>query len=579
MLKTFSFSYLSLFCVSFVGGANLTLEVAHEADENPLVLEDIRYTASDGTAYGVARLSYLLSDFDLRTKDGEWIGMPEWYAWMDVGEGRQEVVLPNIPPRLYQKIRFNLGLAPKANHSDPTQYDAEHPLNSNLNQLHWTWKDGYIFMALEGHYDQDGENAGFVYHLANDWNLVPVEFEVEIDLNGNAALELVLDVERIMSSTQPLSFEMDGDSTHAGVDDPLAAKLKANLSKAFRVSKVTSASEKVSVAMRQPIDKPSTFTPYHLPLGYGFPIPKIPADNPLFVERIELGEKLFFDKILSADKTISCADCHNPELGFSDPNRLSSGINGSKTRRHSMALINLAWKDSFFWDGRVKTLREQVVHPITDPAEMGADLDVLVEKLKESDDYVEAFGKAFASGEISVLNLSLALENYLLTLTSNRSRFDLSRKKKLELTEQEKRGFELFMMENEPRNERFGADCFHCHGGALFTDHAFHDNGLDILEDLGRMEATGRRSDKGKFVTPTLRNVELTAPYMHDGRFGTLEEVVAHYNAPMERRATLDSNLAKHPKEGLNLSADDQAALVAFLKALTEVPVEVNETK
>ncbi len=141
----------------------------------------------------------------------------------------------------------------------------------------------------------------------------------------------------------------------------------------------------------------------------------------------------------------------------------------------------------------------------------------------------------------------------------------------MKLTVQEQRGLELFVTEHDPARGLRGADCFHCHGGNLFSNHQFMNNGLkERAGDLGRLEVTKSAADRGKFKVPSLRNIALTAPYMHDGRFATLAEVVAHYNGPLHRSATLDPNLAKHPVAGLNLSAEDQAALVAFLKTLTD---------
>jgi cytochrome c peroxidase len=142
---------------------------------------------------------------------------------------------------------------------------------------------------------------------------------------------------------------------------------------------------------------------------------------------------------------------------------------------------------------------------------------------------------------------------------------------KAQLSPSEQRGFELFMTEFEPRSRQYGADCFHCHGGALFTDNRFHDNGLaQIAADRGLTETTGNPLDANKFSTPSLRNIALTAPYMHDGRFQTLEEVVEHYSSAITSRATLDPNIAKHPTSGLQLSAQDKTALVDFLKTLSD---------
>jgi cytochrome c peroxidase len=167
------------------------------------------------------------------------------------------------------------------------------------------------------------------------------------------------------------------------------------------------------------------------------------------------------------------------------------------------------------------------------------------------------------------------VENFLLTLTSHDSKFDRAYRGEATLTDEEKRGFELFITEREPRMGSLGGDCFHCHGGALFTDHQFHNNGLKISEeDLGRFKVTQAKIDRGAFSTPSLRNVALTAPYMHDGRFKTLEEVIDHYSEGVSRTETLDPNLAKHPDGGLHLSPEDKKALISFLKTLTERGLE-----
>ena len=172
---------------------------------------------------------------------------------------------------------------------------------------------------------------------------------------------------------------------------------------------------------------------------------------------------------------------------------------------------------------------------------------------------------------LTAARVALALEQYLLTLVSAGSRFDLALRGEAQLTADEQRGFELFATEYDPGRGRQGADCFHCHGGALFSDFGFRSNGLGEGNDTGRGGVTGRPADRGRFKTPSLRNVALTGPYMHDGRFRTLEEVVDHYDHGIRRDANLDPNLAKHPDAGLGLSAEDRRALVAFLRALTDV--------
>ena len=185
--------------------------------------------------------------------------------------------------------------------------------------------------------------------------------------------------------------------------------------------------------------------------------------------------------------------------------------------------------------------------------------------------YAGLFEAAFGSPEITAEKIALALENYLLTLTSFDAKFDRVLRGEETFTPDEQRGFELFSTEYDPRRDQFGADCFHCHGGPLFQSQTFANNGLDNTgSDLGREKVTGKASDRGKFAVPSLRNVALTGPYMHDGRFRTLAEVVEHYSPGVVRSAPLDPNLAKHPDGGVPLTAADKQALVAFLEALTD---------
>jgi cytochrome c peroxidase len=307
-------------------------------------------------------------------------------------------------------------------------------------------------------------------------------------------------------------------------------------------------------------------------------------------ERVALGKRLFHEGKLSRDNSISCESCHNAQSAYSDPRRFSIGVSNRLGTRQAMPLVNLAWKKSFFWDGRARSLREQALMPIQDHAEMDESLGNVVARLAnerraatgrlatedrkatgETMGYPDMFAAAFGSREITAERVGLALEQYLLTLTSFNSKFDRSLRGEAVLNAQEQRGLDLFMTEYDPRREQFGADCFHCHGGPMFRSQDFANNGLDAtFVDVGRAAVTGRQADAGKFATPSLRNVGLTAPYMHDGRFATLDEVVAHYCTGVKRSATLDPNLAKHPEGGLHLSTEDQRALVAFLETLTE---------
>jgi cytochrome c peroxidase len=297
----------------------------------------------------------------------------------------------------------------------------------------------------------------------------------------------------------------------------------------------------------------------------------LPADNPLTQEGVALGEKLFADVRLSSNGTQSCASCHAPAHAFSDTVALSRGADGATGTRNAMPLVNLAWNPNFAWDGSQPKIRDQARAAWTNPIEMHADIERVVAVLAKDTAMTKRFAAAFGTPAVTADRVTLALEQFLLTQVSADAKFDRALRGQAELTDLEKRGFELFTMEFDPAHGRRGADCFHCHGGPLFSDFAMKNTGLDAVSaDLGRERVTGKASDHGKFKTPTLRNVAVTGPYMHDGRFRTLEEVVAHYDHGVQRTAVLDPNLAKHPADGMKLGADDQRALVAFLRTLTD---------
>lgn len=348
--------------------------------------------------------------------------------------------------------------------------------------------------------------------------------------------------------------------------------LKENFEQAFSILTLQSLlPEALSKTTNTPLYLPDGYEPVGFSMSRRFPIPDLPKDNPLIQSKVRLGENLFHDRRLSADRTLSCSSCHQQENGLSDASRFSKGVEGRTGTRQSMPLFNLAWKNRFFWDGRAASLREQVLMLIQDHLEMDMQLNEGVERLQNDSGIQQQFGQAFGSMEITTEKIALALENFLLTLTSYDSKFDRFLLGKATFTPEEQRGFELFVTENEPRSGRYGADCFHCHGGPLLSDHGFHNNGLDNQPaDPGLARTTGNATDKGKFATPSLRNIALTPPYMHDGRFQTLEAVVKHYNSGIQRSDTLDPNLAKHALGGLDLSNEDQSALVAFLNTLTD---------
>lgn len=562
-----------LLAASAAFGATLEITLRPTFNGDPLLLDSLRYENAAKETLSVTRLSYLLSGFALQSEDGQWLEFPNANAWIDAAARRNTCLLDDIPAGKYRALRFHVGPDAKANAADISNIPAEDPLNPNLNGLYWSWQGGYIFMAIEGHFRAtNAEIKGYAHHLARDPNRTRISLAAPLDLTHDAGVMLDLDLATLINAPRPLSFEKDGTATHSRAGDPVSAALVANLPGAFRVRQVVSASPAPpATAPVKPLYLPEKFTPYRFTMSGTFPIPALPRDNPLIEERVALGKALFNDPALSRDGTISCASCHQADAAFADPRRASVGIRGQLGTRNAMPLFNLAWKNSFFWDGRAPSLRAQVIVPIQDHTEMDESIEHLRTKLAAVPSYPSLFLSAFGSPDITGEKISLALEQFLLTLTAYDAKFDRALRGKASLSDDEKRGFELFMTEYEPRTGQLGADCFHCHGGPLFSDHQFHNNGLAPDEaDPGRFRVTQLAADRNKFATPSLRNVARTAPYMHDGRFATLEEVIAHYSSGVHRSPTLDPNLAKHPDGGLQLSADDQRALAAFLRTLSD---------
>ena len=575
LLKTRSLLLAFLTCMLHAHaacGAALEIAVRHTFGGEPLLLDSLRYENAARETLSFTRVSCLLSGFAVERDDGVWVEIANQSAWMDAAKRRTVVRFDGVPEGKYRALRFHIGPDAKSNASDPAKLAADHPLSANLNGLHWSWQGGYIFLAIEGHYRiGNGELKGYAHHLARDPNRTRISLAAPLDLTHDAAVLLDFDLGTLLNAPRPLSFEKDGAATHSRDGDPIAAALAANLPGAFRVAQVLSAAPAISKPSPvKPLYLPEKFTPYRFTMSGTFPIPDLPRDNPLTEERVALGKALFNETALSRDGTLSCASCHVSNFAFTDARRFSLGVRGQKGTRNSMPLFNLAWKTSFFWDGRAPSLRAQALMPIEDHTELDETLDRVTAKLAAAKEYPPLFASAFGSQEITSEKIGLAVENFLLTLTSFDAKFDRALRGKAVLSDDEKRGFELFMTEFDPRTGQRGADCFHCHGGPLFSDHQFHNNGLAPDEnDTGRHRITHLESDRNKFATPSLRNIARTAPYMHDGRFATLDEVVAHYSTGIHRSPTLDPNLAKHPDGGLQLSAEDQRALVAFLKTLT----------
>lgn len=283
------------------------------------------------------------------------------------------------------------------------------------------------------------------------------------------------------------------------------------------------------------------------------------AQNPLDSSKINLGRILFYDPILSKNNTISCASCHSPYNAFAHTDHdLSHGIFDSIGNRNAPALFNLAWQKFFMWDGAINHLDMQALAPISHPSEMGSDIAEVIKKLSLSKEYKHLFFEAFKDSTITSSKILKALSQFQLTLISANAKYDRVKLGKEEFTEQEKNGYKLFQI-----------NCASCHTEPLFSNYNFENNGLQIdptLNDLGRFVVTQNEKDKRKFKVPSLRNLSYTYPYMHDGRFMTLKEVLNHYTNGIEKSKTLSTNL----KDPILLTANEKVDLIAFILTLND---------
>ena len=313
-----------------------------------------------------------------------------------------------------------------------------------------------------------------------------------------------------------------------------------------------------------------------------FPNPNLPLDNIPTVAGVELGRMLFYEKVLSKDGSMACADCHLQQDMFSDIRQFSIGVEDLPGKRQAMAVFNVAWHNNgMFWDGRSPKVRDQALKPIQDPLEMNETLENVVAKLSTMKKYKDQYIRAFGDDTITAERIGLAIEQFEFTMISNNSKFDRFEKGEIVLSESEERGRVLFFREFDPFTGQKGGECFHCHGGFNFTNDLFMNNGLDDdsgFTDLGRYSVTNDPIDKARFKVPSLRNVALTPPYMHDGRFATLEEVMEHYATGVKPSSTLDELLFHNIEPGgLQLTSQDKADLVEFLKTLNDVTFSTDD--
>jgi len=327
---------------------------------------------------------------------------------------------------------------------------------------------------------------------------------------------------------------------------------------------------------KSPAPQPYTPTPYTIEIPYGFPTNlNIPEDNPMTVEGIALGKTLFYDGRLNGrthpDSLMSCSTCHRQEnsfeIGAVRPHPF--GVTGQATHHAMLPMINLVWNmGNYGWNGSAPSIEADVLGVISDPSEFDSSPEKVVNTLKSIEGYGELFRKAFGSDEITVNRISKAIAQFVRTLISSNSRFDKYMHGEVQLTPEELRGFVLFTTEE-------GADCFHCHGGfgnPLFTTNKFYNNGKDSVftDPADRFAITGDPMDKGTYKATTLRNIELTGPYMHDGRFETLDEVIEFYSHDLINTPQIDPLMHHIANGGIQLTPPEKADLMAFILTLRD---------
>lgn len=315
------------------------------------------------------------------------------------------------------------------------------------------------------------------------------------------------------------------------------------------------------------------FLPYHptplqlkIPKGWPNPPTNIFANNPLTEEGFQLGRKLFYDGRLSKDGNFACASCHQQFAAFATYDHdLSHGFNNQFTTRNAPALFNLAWAKNFQWDGGVNHIEVQPLSPMTAPNEMAENIDSVLHKLRKDTSYQRMFRAAFGSNLINSQRMLKALAQFVGSLVSCDSKYDKVERGEAKFNAAEQRGYELFKMR-----------CNTCHKEPLFTDNSFRNNGLPLnkfLNDFGRMRITGNPQDSLKFKVPSLRNVSVTFPYMHDGRLYSLYNVIDHYSKGIQESPTLDSSLRK----GIPFTTQEKNDIVYFLHTLNDTTFEKNK--
>ncbi len=296
-----------------------------------------------------------------------------------------------------------------------------------------------------------------------------------------------------------------------------------------------------------------------------FPPIEIPQDTPLTEEGILLGRHLFWDTKLSGDNSMACASCHLPQHAFSDPDPVSTGITGQQGKRNAMVLQNLAWTNEFLWDGSVISLEEQIILPVLDPTEMNETWKNFFREIENNELYNTLFYNAFQTFNPDSTHAAKAIAQFIRTMISSNSKYDKVLRNEAIFSPDESAGFDSF-------NSLTGGDCFHCHGGILGTDLSYKNNGLDQNPiDTGRGLVTGLVTDYYKFKVPSIRNLQFSAPYMHDGRFQNLDDVINFYSLEIHANSpNIDPLIEFAQQGGVQLDQQERIELKAFLLTLSD---------
>ncbi len=309
-------------------------------------------------------------------------------------------------------------------------------------------------------------------------------------------------------------------------------------------------------------EEPQTNLKFVVPSNFPKPVYQF-ENNTVTNDGFELGHKLFFEDALSINNSVNCGTCHQPFAAFANlDHSVSHGVDNCFGTRNTPPLFNLAWQQEFMWDGGVHHIEVSGLNALTNPCEMANSLDNIVRTLSKKSPYPELFKKAFGTTEINSQRIFRALTQFTGMMVSSTSKYDKYIRKESggSFTADELSGYNLFKQK-----------CASCHSEPLFTDRTYRSNGLDLVsKDIGRDSITQTGTDRGKFRVPSLRNIELTRPYMHDGRFYTLEEVLSHYNSGVKNHPNLDLELKKGSSLGIGLTKVEQGFIISFLKTLTD---------